>query len=184
MDIYHYHPATGEHIGTGTAMADPLEDGRWLIPAHATDTEPPKVGENEVAVFDGEAWTAKPDYRGAVYWLEGERHIIHKIGEVVPNGGSTAEPEPEPDPEPPYVPQQVTRAQGKAALITAGLWPQVLNYVDGIEEPTEKALAVVALDDTTHWQRSSPFLNQCATALGITEEQMDQLFVQASEIQL
>src|SRR5690554_1861716 len=46
----------------------------------------------------------------------------------------------DPPPAPPYVPQQVTRAQGKAALIAAGLWDAVLGYVDGIADPTEKAL--------------------------------------------
>lgn len=84
----------------------------------------------------------------------------------------------------PYVPQQVTRAQGKAALIQASLWQAVLDYVDGITDPTEKALADVALNDTTHWQRTSPFLNEAAAALGLTNEQLDDLFRQAAEIQL
>lgn len=90
----------------------------------------------------------------------------------------------DPPPAPPYVPQQVTRAQGKAALIQAGLWDAVESYVDGITDPTEKALALVALNDTTHWQRTSPFLNEAAAALGLTQEQMDSLFKQASEIEL
>lgn len=87
-------------------------------------------------------------------------------------------------PAPPYVPQQVTRAQGKAALIQAGLWDAVEDYVDSITDPTEKALALVALNDTTHWQRSSPFLNAAADALGLTEQQLDDLFVQAAEVEL
>lgn len=90
----------------------------------------------------------------------------------------------DPPPAPPYVPQQVTRAQGKAALITAGLWGNVESYVDGIEDATEKALALVALNDTTHWQRTSPFLNAAAVALGLTSEQLDDLFRQAAEIEL
>jgi hypothetical protein len=89
-----------------------------------------------------------------------------------------------PPPAPPYVPQQVTRAQGKAALIQAGLWGDVEDYVDGIEDPTEKALALVALNDTTHWQRTSPFLNAAAAALGLTDEQLDDLFRQAAKIEL
>lgn len=89
-----------------------------------------------------------------------------------------------PPPGPPIVPQQVTRAQGKAALITAGLWPAVEAYVDGIADPTEKALALVALNDTTHWQRTSPFLNTAATALGMSSEDLDNLFIQAAEIEL
>lgn len=83
-----------------------------------------------------------------------------------------------------YVPQQVTRAQGKAALITSGLWSDVESYVDSITDPTEKALALVALNDTTHWQRSSPFLNSAAAALGLSDEDLDNLFIQASEIEL
>lgn len=84
----------------------------------------------------------------------------------------------------PPVPQQVTRAQGKVALIQAGLWPQVVAFVDAIEDPVQKAIAKVAAYETLHWRRDSPFLNQAADALGITQEQLDQLFIQASEIEL
>ena len=89
-----------------------------------------------------------------------------------------------PPPLPTPVPEQVTRAQGKAVLIQAGLWQDVLDYVAGITGPTERQLAEVALHDTTHWQRTSPFLNAAAAALGITEQQMDALFQQAAEIEL
>ena len=82
----------------------------------------------------------------------------------------------------PTVPQSVSRAQGKAALIAAGLWPSVLAYVDAIADPTDKALAEVALNDTQEWRRDSLFLNSAATALGMTAAQLDQLFVDASGI--
>ena len=89
---------------------------------------------------------------------------------------------PVPQPEP--VPQQVTRAQGKAALIMQGLWDAILDYVASIQDPTQRALANVALHDTLTWERSSPFLNAAAARLGMTAEQMDALFIQASEIAL
>lgn len=89
-----------------------------------------------------------------------------------------------PPPGPAPVPQQVTRAQGKAALITAGLWNDVLAYVDGITDPTEKAMALVALNDTTHWKRTSPSLNASAQALGLSDEQLDDLFQQADAVEL
>lgn len=81
-------------------------------------------------------------------------------------------------------PSQVTRAQGKAALIRSGLWQGVLSYVASIEDETEKAVAEIALNDTTHWQRTSPFLNEAAMAIGLTDEQLDDLFLQASKIEL
>ncbi len=89
---------------------------------------------------------------------------------------------PAPDPEPPGPPTVVTRAQGKAALIGAGLWDDVLAYVDAIADPTQQALARVALDDTTEWRRDSPFLATAAAALGLSETQLDDLFVTAAAI--
>ena len=90
------------------------------------------------------------------------------------------------DAQPPAipVPQQVTRAQGKVVLIQMGLWEQVQAYVAAIEAPMQKAIAEVAVYETLHWQRDSAFLNQAAAALGITQEQMDQLFIQASQVML
>ena len=82
------------------------------------------------------------------------------------------------------IPVSVSRAQGKAALITAGLWPGVLAFVAAITDPTERALAEVALHDTRQWHRSSPFFNSAATALGLTGEQLDALFLAASKIEL
>lgn len=89
-----------------------------------------------------------------------------------------------PPPEPEPVPYSVTRAQGKAALIMMGLWQSVLDYWASISDHVEKDLAGVALNDTTHWQRDSPFLNEAASALGLTQEQLDSLFKQAAEVEL
>lgn len=78
----------------------------------------------------------------------------------------------------------VTRAQGKAELIKQGLWDDVRTFVESIKDPTERALGFVALDDTTHWQRHSPFLNSVANALELSESDMDDLFAKASVISL
>lgn len=89
-----------------------------------------------------------------------------------------------PEPQPIPVPQQITRAQGKAALIMQGLWGAALDYVAAIQDPTQRALADVALNDTLTWERSSPFLNAVANGFGITDEQLDALFIQAGGIAL
>ena len=89
-----------------------------------------------------------------------------------------------PKPPPVYVPQQITRAQGKAAFIMQGLWGAVLDYVAAIQDPTQRALADVALNDTLTWERSSPFLTATAAGLGMTSEQLDALFIQAGGIAL
>ncbi|WP_368639452.1 hypothetical protein ABRZ04_10455 [Castellaniella ginsengisoli] len=90
----------------------------------------------------------------------------------------------DPIPAIPQAPRIVTRAQGKAALIQAGLWSDVLAYVDTIEDPTQQALARVALDDTTEWRRDSLFLATAAAALGLSDADLDGLFEAAFEIVL
>ena len=82
------------------------------------------------------------------------------------------------------VPQSVSRAQGKLALIGAGLWPAAIAFVDGITDPVQKAYAEVALHDTQEWRRDSPFLASAAAALGLSEGQLDTLFITAKELQL
>ena len=92
-----------------------------------------------------------------------------------------------PEPEPaltPVVPQSVSRAQGKLALIGAGLWPAAIAFVDGITDPAQKAYAEVALNDTQEWRRDSPFLASAAAALGLSEAQLDALFITAGGLQL
>lgn len=89
-----------------------------------------------------------------------------------------------PPPPPPVVPAQVTRAQGKAALVQAGHWPAVLDYVAKISDPTDRLLAEIALNDTVYWQRESPFLKECAKAIGLSEDQLDGLFTLAASIVL
>ena len=81
-------------------------------------------------------------------------------------------------------PQSVSRAQGKLALIQAGLWPAANAFVEGITDPAQKAYAEVALNDTQEWRRDSPFLASAAAALGLSEAQLDTLFITAGGLQL
>ena len=99
--------------------------------------------------------------------------------------GAELLPEPEPEPvQTSGVPQSVSRAQGKLALIQAGLWPAAIAFVDGITDPVQKAYAEVALNDTQEWRRDSPFLASAAAALDLSEEQLDTLFITAGGLQL
>lgn len=88
MKIYHNNQETGELIGEGLADVDPMNPGGWLIPAHATTTEPPAHVEGSTRHFIAGGW----EYR-----------------EIPP-------PEPEPQPETPD-PLELCKAQAKFLLM-------------------------------------------------------------------
>jgi hypothetical protein len=56
MKIHHYDQNTGEYLGEGVADADPLEPGRWLIPANATNVQPPEHVEGSTRHFLAGGW--------------------------------------------------------------------------------------------------------------------------------
>lgn len=58
MKIYHYNATNGAYIGDGMADIDPLEAGKYLIPACATEIAPPEQQEGKVVIFDAieNAW--------------------------------------------------------------------------------------------------------------------------------
>lgn len=56
MQIYHYHPDSGEYMGTGVADPSPLEPGVWLIPANATQVIPPLPTAGKVRRWSGAEW--------------------------------------------------------------------------------------------------------------------------------
>lgn len=68
MYIYNYNPVTGEFLGASLADENPLQSGQYLIPANATDIEPPVPGKNEMAVFSAGSWSIQPDFRGQVLY--------------------------------------------------------------------------------------------------------------------
>ena len=81
------------------------------------------------------------------------------------------------------VPESVSRAQGKYILIQNGYWQTVCDHISALPAQ-EKLIAEVALNDTQLWRRDSPLLNVIAALLELTTAQMDQLFIEASGIEL
>ena len=92
-NIWHFDPITGEFLSQSDAEPDPMEEGRFLLPAYATFKSPPEVAAGQVAVMSDTGWTVKSDLRGAQYWLtDGSRHTIGKIGEDKPADALDAAP--------------------------------------------------------------------------------------------
>lgn len=92
MNLYNYDKNTKEYLSTTIASADPMETkikGEFvpLVPAYATLLKPPKTGENEVAIFNGEAWEIKKDFRVSHKICDENFNIkdITEIGEIEEN---------------------------------------------------------------------------------------------------
>ncbi len=89
MNIYHYHPDTFEYLVSSEAKIDPLETDKagenvYLIPANATDKEPPVFTSNQIPVMVNGNWEIKEDHRGKIVYdkATAQELTISEIGEI------------------------------------------------------------------------------------------------------
>ena len=75
------------------------------------------------------------------------------------------------------VPAEVTRAQGKLALLNAGLLANAQAAATAAGQAAE-----IAFNDALTYERTSPTLNAMATALGLSSNDLDALFIAASKL--
>lgn len=78
---------------------------------------------------------------------------------------------------PPTVPQSVTMRQARLALLSAGLLPSVTTAINAAGES-----AKIEWEYAQEVQRASGLVPAMATALGLTESQIDTLFIEASSL--
>lgn len=79
----------------------------------------------------------------------------------------------------PTVPQQVTNYQARAALLAAGLFEQVDNAV---KAQGATSAAYQAWEYANNVYRTSPLILGLGQALGLSEQQIDNLFRAAADI--
>jgi hypothetical protein len=78
---------------------------------------------------------------------------------------------------PPPVPQRVTRAQAKIALLDAGLLDRVETAVKANSRRVQLWFA-----DAQAWERENPHINALGAALGLSAAQIDDLFHAAAKV--
>lgn len=96
------------------------------------------------------------------------------IGEVFSGGANAAPP---PAPAPPTI---VTMRQARRALLDAGLLDAVAVAIAGIADDTQRARADVEWSTARDVDRNNPFTQFMAASLGLTNADMDALFLAAS----
>jgi len=100
-----------------------------------------------------------------------EYNIVTGITEEFPD-----EPQ-EPVIEVPSIPQVVSRAQGLVTLEMAGLLELIETYMQ-----TAARLEQIAWGNIQQFERTSPLLNQLLTTFGLSSEDADTLFINASQV--
>jgi hypothetical protein len=90
--------------------------------------------------------------------------------------GNTPEPYVIP---PSAVPATVTRFQALATLAAGGWLDTVHVYIDALPRNNVQRLA---FENATDWERTSPTLAALATMLGLTDAQVDDLFIAAAQV--
>lgn len=92
MKIYNYHPEYKIYIGSSDADESPLEPGVFLIPAYATELEPPTCTESEIQIFDENSWVIIDDLRGTYYSIRDGQEILHKDPFTLPEKATKEKP--------------------------------------------------------------------------------------------
>ena len=81
----------------------------------------------------------------------------------------------------PIVPASITPRQGLIVLSRAGLLATVQAAIAGMEGQAGDE-ARIEWEYATYWRRDWPLLESVASGVGLTSEQVDDLFVQAAQI--
>lgn len=84
-------------------------------------------------------------------------------------------------PIPKYVPQSVTMRQARLTLLAAGLLDDVETVLASMEGDEGKA-ARIEWDYSSEVWRNKPFVISLGTQLGLSDEQLDNLFIEAAKI--
>ena len=79
------------------------------------------------------------------------------------------------------VPQEVTMRQARLALLENGLLANVQPAINSLPEP-DKTKAQIEWDYSNALQRSNPFIAILGAALGLSSQDLDNLFIQASAL--
>ena len=112
------------------------------------------------------------DMPNCVHWQDGVQ-----VGDTYNRETQTFIPKPVPK----IVPQSVTMRQARLALLGAGLLSQVDAAIDSLDEPMKTA-AKIEWDYSSSVERNRQLVNVLGPLLGLSEEQLDDLFIAAEKL--
>ncbi len=88
----------------------------------------------------------------------------------------------EPAPPAPVVPDRITRRQARQVLVLNGFSLAAIDAaISSLSEPTQ-TIARIFWEDSNDFERANATLNQMAGLLGISQPQLDLLFIAGSRL--
>lgn len=180
MEIYHYHPITGEYLGSGQADESPLEPGVWLIPAYAVTNSLPEAEAGKARVWNGSEWTQVPDHRGETWWLSHDGPVtIRDLGDPAEDGLYSTQPE-----TPPIDPLTIplNAVQFHAMIGILGKTAAVASAVEALDEPA-RSIARARINHSQQFRRNHELFTQLAALVGVTDAEIDAAWPQALAIE-
>ena len=85
------------------------------------------------------------------------------------------------EPFPAPIPQIITARQGKLTLLDSGIYQNVLDYINGLSGD-EAIRAKISWEAATEFNRDDPVLVAITQALGLTSEEIDQMFIHGASL--
>lgn len=79
------------------------------------------------------------------------------------------------------IPQEITMRQARLALLDIGLLANVQTAINTLPEP-DKTKAQIEWEYSNALQRGNPFVTTLGTALGLSSDDIDNLFITASRL--
>lgn len=132
-----------------------------------------RVWNPQTGQYDNGAPVDIPDGR----WIDLR---LNEVREPEPEDIEEPETQPAPtEPSGPIIPDVVTMAQAKLALHYAGLLQTVETLLNSLPE-SDKATALIEWNHRQTLERGHPLVTHVAEALELTEQQLDELFVDAA----
>ena len=80
------------------------------------------------------------------------------------------------------IPESISKRQARQQLIIDGLYNNVQQIIDSIEDETQRLLTQVFWEDSNTFERNHPMLIELGAALGLTEAELDIMFIKASKL--
>ena len=76
----------------------------------------------------------------------------------------------------------ISLRQCKELLIETDRYQDVIDIIDGIEDPKQKMLITNYWENSQEFKRGYKFLGLITSALGMTEDEVDEFFITASKL--